>query len=469
MSAKNLQELLDASGNPVELLRNVPLGRFVYPVVPEEFSNWNREQAALRKSAVLYDLTHHMSNLFMEGPDLLRLISDTAINTVSGFEPGRGKQYVAVTPDGYVIGDGILFYTAPNEMAYVGRIPAANWLRFHIDTGDYDVTYRYDLPDPQPYGKAVTREVFRFQIQGPNAGQVLEALNGGPYEAPKFFRMGYLPVAGNQVRVLRHGMGGTVGLELWGPYENHRAVRDAVLEAGAEFGIEPVGSRAYSTVALESGWIPSPLPAIYTGDGIMRKYREWLPANGYESRNAISGSYVPESIEGYYTTPYDLGYGQFIKYDHDFIGADALKAMNPDEQRKKVTFAWNAEDVAKIFAAMFDPEADLYHAFNLSNANYGASGFDRVIDSKGDLVGLSMYAGYSTNERRALSLGVVANDVEIGEELRLVWGEPDGGTKKLTVEPHKQLSVRVTVSQAPYTVAVRDAYGASGGWRSRAK
>ncbi len=43
-----------------------------------------------------------------------------------------------------------------------------------------------------------------------------------------------------------------------------------------------VGSRAYASNTLESGWIPSPLPAVYTGER-MKKYREWLPANGYEA------------------------------------------------------------------------------------------------------------------------------------------------------------------------------------------
>ncbi len=81
------------------------------------------------------------------------------------------------------------------------------------------------------------------------------------------------------MRTLRHGMAGAPGLELWGPYENYLEVRETILEAGEEFGIEPVGARAYASNTLESGWIPSPLPAIYTGEEL-RAYREWLPAAG---------------------------------------------------------------------------------------------------------------------------------------------------------------------------------------------
>ena len=71
------------------------------------------------------------------------------------------------------------------------------------------------------------------------------------------------------------------GLEIWGPYAEREEIREALIEAGRDFGLYQVGARAYSSNTLESGWIPSPLPAVYTGDA-MKSYREWLPANGYE-------------------------------------------------------------------------------------------------------------------------------------------------------------------------------------------
>ncbi len=58
-----------------------------------------------------------------------------------------------------------------------------------------------------------------------------------------------------------------------------------------------VGSRAYASNTLESGWIPSPLPAVYTGEK-MKKYREWLPAGGYEGTGSIGGSFVSEQHRG---------------------------------------------------------------------------------------------------------------------------------------------------------------------------
>ena len=102
--------------------------------------------------------------------------------------------------------------------------------------------------------------------------------------------------------------------------------------------------------------------------------------------------------------------------------------------------------------------------FDLPIANYGSSSYDAVLDAAGKVVGFSMFTGYSANERRGLSLATVDQDVEIGTELRLVWGEPGGGSAKSTVQPHEQTEVRVVVSPAPYAVTARADY--HGGWRS---
>ncbi len=276
MTPSNLQELLDQSGNTVELLRNSQIGAYIYPVVPYEFSNWRREQRAWRETAVLFDQTHHMANLFMRGPGAIKLISDAGINSVANFPVNMAKQFVPCTPAGHVIGDGILFHLDDEEYVWVGRAPVANWLAYQAENGNYDVEIEKDDRSPsRPYGKAVTRAYWRFQIQGPNAWQVIEKVNGGPVEQLKFFRMAEMHVAGRSVRTLRHGMAGAPGLELWGPYETYDEVRGAILDAGREFGLEPCGARAYASNTLESGWIPSPLPAIYTGDEL-RGYREWL-------------------------------------------------------------------------------------------------------------------------------------------------------------------------------------------------
>src|SRR3990170_3172781 len=459
---KNLEEVLKAAGNAVDMLRNSQIGAYVYPVVPGEFSNWRDEQLAWQKTAVLFDQSHHMVEQYVEGPDAVKLFSDLGINSFANFPVNRAKQFSPCSYDGYVIGDGILFHLEQNKLVFVGRAPAASWIQFHAETGGYKVkTEKDDRSPSNPRGRAVVRRNYRFQIQGPNAPQVLDKLNGGPVPEIKFFNMGVINIAGRQVRALRHGMAGAPGLEIWGPYEEREEIRAAIVSAGKDFGLKEVGARAYATNTLESGWIPSPLPAVYTGEK-MKAYREWLPASGYEATGSLAGSFYSSNIEDYYMTPYAMGYGPFIKFDHDFIGREALERMAREPQRKKVTFAWNGDDVTKVIRSMFEP-GDIYKYIDLPQSNYGSASYDKVMRG-GKVVGFSMFSGYTYNERSMLSLGVVDPDIEIGTELTLVWGEEGGGSRKTTVERHRQIGIRAIVSPAPYSKPAREAYAA--GWRT---
>jgi vanillate/3-O-methylgallate O-demethylase len=334
---------------------------------------------------------------------------------------------------------------------------------FHADTGGYDVRIVKDDRSPsRPMGKPVLRKCYRFQIQGPNAKGIIEKVNGGPFPDIKFFNIGAVKIAGRQVSALRHGMAGAPGLEVWGPYEESDEIRAAILEAGKDLGIRQVGARAYATNTLESGWIPSPLPAVYTG-AKMKAYREWLPADSYEATGSLGGSFVSNKIEDYYLNPYELGYGPFVKFDHDFIGREALEKLDKPAQRKKVTLAWNGDDVGKVFASLFRPGVPHYKYIDLPLSNYASSNYDRLTVG-GKFVGFSMFTGCSYNERSMLSLATVDQDVQIGNEVKVVWGEQNGGTQKTTVEPHEQIEIRAIVSPVPYSKVAREEYAK--GWRT---
>ena len=462
MAQQSLEDLLRSAGSAVTLLRNSKIGAYVYPVVPSEFSNWRDEQRAWRDTAALFDQSHHMGNLYIEGPDALKMLSRLGTNSFEKFPVDRAKQFAPCSYDGYIIGDGILFHLAENRFVFVGRAPVTNWLQFHAETGGYNLKVERDDRSPSnPKGKAVVRSCYRFQIQGPNAPKIFEKLNGGPMPEIKFFNMGHIRIAGRQVRALRHGMAGAPGLEIWGPYEEREEIRAAIVEAGKDFGLLEVGARAYATNTLESGWIPSPLPAVYTGES-MKAFRQWSPATGYEGSGSLGGSFVSKNIEDYYMTPYELGYGPFVKFDHDFIGREALEQMALREHRRKVTFAWDPDDVSKIFRSLLEP-GDIYKYLDMPLSNYASASYDQVLHD-GKLAGLSMYTGYSYNERSYLSLGVVDPHVEIGTEVTIVWGEEGGGTHKSTVERHRQLHVRATVSPVPYSKVARETYAE--GWRT---
>jgi glycine cleavage system aminomethyltransferase T len=461
MSQTSLEELLQSIPSTVDMLRNAQVGPNVYPGVPAEYTNWRDEQWAWQHTCVLYNQSFHMAELAVSGPDALTLLSRLGVNTFDNFAVDKAKQFVPCTPDGYVIGDVILFHLAETEFNLVGRAPVLNWVTYHAETGGYDVEVTLDQRSAlRTDGR---RKHYRFQVQGPHAmGVIARALGSQPPEL-KFFNLMTTQIANVTVRALRHGMAGQPGWELFGPWDDYEAVHAALVAAGEEFGMRLVGGRAYSSNALESGWIPSPLPAIYSGDEL-RAYREWLPAAGYEGSASIGGSFVSADVEDYYFTPWDLGYGHLVKFDHDFIGREALEQMADDGHRHKVTLALNDEDVADTIATMFG-ETEHAKFMDWPSAVYAMHPFDQVT-SNGDIVGVSTWIGYTFNEAKMLTLAVLDADyAEPGTEVTFVWGEENGGTAKPTVEPHIQRELRAVVSPVPYVEAVRSSY-APESWRA---
>jgi glycine cleavage system aminomethyltransferase T len=458
---RSLEELLAAAESPVELLRNSQAGPNVYPGVPAEFTNWRDEQLAWQGTCVLFNQSYHMAELAVEGPDALELLSRLGVNTFAGFEPGKAKQFVPCTYDGYVIGDVILFALGDERFNLVGRAPVLNWVTYHAETGGFEVTVEFDQRTAlRTDGR---RKHYRFQIQGPNAMKVIEKALGHPPEELKFFSLRTERIAAREVFALRHGMAGQPGWELFGPWDEGEGVHEALVRAGEEFGLALVGGRAYSSNALESGWIPSPLPAVYTGEKL-KAYREWLPAKGYEGSASIGGSFSSSDIEDYYFTPWDLGYGHLVKFDHDFIGREALEDMATAEHRTKVTLALEDEDVARTIGSMFQ-NTGRAKFIDWPSAVYAMHPFDRVTVD-GETVGVSTWIGYSANEGKMLTLAILdAEYAEPGTEVTFVWGEEGGGSAKPTVETHVQTEIGAVVSPVPYVEAVRRSY-APGGWRT---
>jgi syringate O-demethylase len=458
----SLEEKLQEQGDIVDFLRNQQTGPNVYPGVPAEYSNWRDEQRAWAETAVLFNQSFHMVDLLVTGPDAFDMLAYLAPNSFKGFVPNRAKQFAPVTPDGYVIGDVILFYLEEDKFELVGRAPAIEWVEYHAAAGKWDVeTDRDERTAARPDKN--NRRNYRFQLQGPNAMQILEKAMGKTPPELKFFHMAPIEIAGLDARALRHGMAGQPGYELFGPWKDYDRVRSALVEAGEGLGLTLVGGRTYSSNALESGWIPSPLPAIYTGDSL-KEYREWLPANSYEGMASIGGSYVSDNIEDYYLTPWDLGYGIMVKFDHDFLGREALEKMKDRPHRTKVTLALDNEDVMRVMSSMLQ-KGDRAKFLEFPSAVYAMHPYDAVLKD-GQTVGISTWIGYTVNAGRFLTLAMVDEELaEPGTEVKLLWGEPDGGTRKPTVEPHVQTEIKATVAPVPYSEVARDSYAE--GWRTK--
>ncbi|WP_198961168.1 aminomethyltransferase family protein [Pseudonocardia sp. MH-G8] len=440
------QSIQNAGGNAATMLRQLPGGPYRFPIPQEEYTNWRDEQESWRRTAVLFDQSFHMSDVYFTGPDVKRLFSDTGVNSFANFGKDKAKQFVAVNPQGKVIADAILFAFADDEYSLVGGPAAANWVQYQSEIGDYDVTVTRDEASMWNPGE---RLLFRLQLQGPRALDIAAAAAGTALPKIKFFNIGEFDIAGTTVRALNHTMIGTpghemTGLEMTGPWRDHDKVYDALVEAGEQFGMRIGGARSYPTTSNESGWIALPLPAVYTGTD-MKAYREWLPALGFEGQASLGGSFHSDDVEDYYVTPYDLGYGKTVKFDHDFIGREALEQVAQGPQRRKVWLEWNDDDVARVVASSLFGGVERAKFLSVPSAWFSIIHYDKVL-SGDDTVGFGMDPVYTVNHKHFVSLGVIDESKAIdGSELTLVWGDEASIGHKLQVEAHKETTVRVRV------------------------
>ena len=419
--------------------------------VPAEYTNWRDEQRAWRETAVLFDQAHHMPELFLKGPDALRLLTYLGINSFNNYQPGRAKQYIGCNHNGQVIGESVLHYLGENSFELISGMQLQDWVAFNAETGGYDVTVTRDL---QTSANTAGRTNFRFGMDGPNAEKVfVEVVEGDAPEIP-FFRTARVRIAGCDVMALRHGMAGHKGVELSGAYADGPKVRAALLAAGEKYGLTPAGRLAYFSSPSEGGWWAYPLPAVYT-DVKLRDFRKWLPGTSWAAKAQLSGSLRSSNIEDYYVTPWDIGVNRPMRFDHDFVGREALEKLADQPHRTKVTLVWNKEDVAAIQGSLLQPGIP-YKYLEFPVASYGFPQADAVRSLDGKLIGMAGFCGFTGNENAMVSLATVEGDfAEVGTKVVLIWGEPDGGSAKPQVEQHRQFEVRATVAPAPYAEAVR--------------
>lgn len=441
---QSLESVLDAAGGPVKLLRGSNLGPYVFPVIPPEFTNWRDEQHAWKETCALLELSYHMTELHLRGPGVLAFLSKVAVNKFDPFPVTRGKQIVLAGHDGNMIGDAILFREEEEFFRVVGAPFASDWLQFAAETmgGNVEVTR-----DDNFAIRSGTRDVFRIQIQGPNALPLMRDVTKGTLPEIKFFNIGEFRIAGRKVRALRHGMAGEPGYEIYGRWEEQQFVREALERAGERHGLRKIGALAYSTSAQESGWMPMPLPAIYHGTA-MKPYRQWLNTYFLETIGSLGGSFVSSDIRDYYVDPIEVGYRSLIDFNRDFIGRDALLEKSKSPRRNKVTLVWNDDDVADVMRASLFTGRGRAKYMALPNPMYATFQYDAILKGSKP-VGTSQWVAYSANVGSIISLCLVdAEHSARGTEVKVLWGEPD--SQRRTVEQHEVREIRAKVAPAPY-------------------
>ncbi len=406
----------------------------VFPfAVPYEYTGWRDESMSWKASCYLHGNLNPSPTYRIRGPEALKFLSDTCVNSFGNFPVGSGKHAIMCNEDGLVMIDGVLLRLGEDDFITYWMAP---YIGYALSQGRYDAV-----------GEDLTGKAFLFQLAGPRALEVLEAATGQDFHDLAFMRHREIrmEVASRPVRVLRMGMGGSLAYELHGDVEGAQAVYGAIFEAGAPFGLRRLGLRAYMLNHTENGFPQAyyHFPYPWREDSGFAGYLDSVGGGGFGDAQHFGGS-MGDDIRLRYRNPVELGWEKMIRFDHDFVGRAALEKEVASPRRRMVTLEWNSDDLVDIYASQFRP-GNPYPA--IDNPNHFGGDLpkftyfaDKVLKD-GKVVGVSSGRANSFYYRRMISLCSVDTEHSApGTELSVLWGDP--GTR--------QKEIRATVARFPY-------------------
>ena len=407
-------------------LRRTPEGYFTVRWGQPEYTDWIDESMSWKETCYIGDWSFLWERRF-RGRDALRLFSDLTVNSFANFAIGQAKHAIHCNADGKVIHEGIVSRLGEDEFMLFGR--GGFWVDYKLRHGRYDA-----VSEPDDW--------FNFQVSGPNSLYVVEKAAGERIRDIAYMRFRTIHIAGREVVALRQGVAGELGYELQGPAQYAREVYDAIVTAGQDFGIRRLGGRTAFINHLEACFptiVTDYLPAIFDDDmaEYLAEFKAAMPA--YAATFSIAGSFESDHFGAWYRSPVELGWTKNIKFDHNFIGREALEEEVARPRRIMRTLVWNPDDVVDVYASLYRAGKP-FHYMEIPRDQRGFMYADRVIGND-QLVGVATSRGYSYYFRQMLSLCVI--DVSWsnpGTEVKIIWGEPG--------EPQKE--IRAQVATAPY-------------------
>ena len=265
--------------------------------MPVQYAGIVEEHRCVRERVGVFDVSH-MGEVEVSGTDALAFVQSITINDASKLTPGRVQYSAMCYPDGGIV-DDLLVYRMPDRFLLV--INASNtakdiaWMQENI-RGDVHLADKSDATS-------------LLAVQGPRSLETLRKLTSTDLGSLAYYHWMHATIAGVDMVLSRTGYTGELGYELYFPSDRATGERiwDALLDAGKEFGISPIGLGARDTLRLEMGF------CLYGND--------------------IDGT----------TNPLEAGLGWITRPGKgNFVGRDAIRAMQEEGlKRKLVAFTVN--------------------------------------------------------------------------------------------------------------------------------
>ncbi|KLP17436.1 Uncharacterized protein LW94_5412 [Fusarium fujikuroi] len=425
--------------NAVPVAPNVPVdpsvntwSRFISTFEASEFTDWVDESLSWKKTCYIGDWSP-LLKMRVRGPDSKAFFEYLSTNHWPNFQPNQAKHAIFCRDNGTIIGEGVLMMLDHDDFIFTS-VPGVTWAVYQFHHGNRKFNATVDI---------VSNDWYLFQVQGPSSVAVMEAATKSSITDLKFMHSKKMSIDGHSFLCLRAGVSGERGFELWGPAEEAHAVYRAILSYGTEFGIRQLGYRA-KTVNHVEGAFPTPwldfLPSFHGDDLDMVEYRQFLRTSGLVSpavlHIGVLGNYSSHP-SAHHRTPFDLGRGWLVNFDHDFIGKKTLKKIASDPPNALATLEWNSKDVTDVYASLFCNETQDF--MEMPREWRGVTGSGVYDDDR--LIGCAVSRCYSYWFKKMISLCIMEVKYSTpGTEVMVKWGN-DGSPQKM---------IRAVVKPAPY-------------------
>ncbi|TJY33880.1 glycine cleavage system aminomethyltransferase GcvT [Pontimicrobium aquaticum] len=304
--------------------------------MPVQYEGVNVEHETVRNAVGVFDVSH-MGEFLIEGPNALDLIQKVTSNDASKLSPGKAQYSCFPNDDGGIVDDLIVYMI--KEEQYLLVVNASNiekdwnWIKSKNDVG----AEMRDLSD----------DYSLLAIQGPKAVEAMQSLTSHDLSAIKFYNFVVGDFAGiENVIISATGYTGSGGFEIYCKNSEVKQVWDKVLEAGADYGIKPIGLAARDTLRLEMGY-------------------------------CLYGNDIDDT-----TSPLEAGLGWITKFTKKFTNSEALE----DQKRRGVD--------KKLIA------------FKLDERGIPRQGYD-IVDGNGSKIGTVTSGTMSPSLGIGIGLGYV--------------------------------------------------------------
>ncbi len=318
--------------------------------MPVSYEGVNAEHETVRKGVGVFDVSH-MGEFLIEGPNALDLIQKVTSNDASKLTVGKA-QYSCIPNETGGIVDDLIVYRVKEE-TYLLVVNASNIEKDWNHISKFNEEYNAEMRD-------LSEKYSLLAIQGPKAVEAMQSITSVDLQQIKFYNFVVADFAGiDHVIISATGYTGSGGFEIYCKNTEVKQVWDKVFQAGAKYGIKPIGLAARDTLRLEMGY-------------------------------CLYGNDITDE-----TSPFEAGLGWITKFTKDFVNSEALAKEKEHGPKQKLV------------------------AFELDDRGIPRQGYD-IVDGQGKTIGKVTSGTMSPSLGKGIGLGYVPSIfTEVGSQIHV--------------------------------------------------